>query len=160
MKTIHKQILGVPLLLFLLLASGKESRAQQIAISPTSLKAWGSTPGVIKASVSYQTIEAVILYASRRMYDHSGDIMAGYYTGLFWNPISFQTGPVAWSGGPGYFLRRYPTTNGTHLHFSAELSYPLTSMISLQYGHISNGFGLTNPVNPGVDNIAIVINFK
>ncbi|HLR24775.1 MAG TPA: hypothetical protein VK112_02835 [Fodinibius sp.] len=63
------------------------------------------------------------------------------------------------SGGAGYFFRKYPTINGTHIKFSLKLLFRISEGISLQYGHISNGFGLFNNINPGVDNVGLVIVF-
>jgi len=144
------------LIAFLVLMPLK-SYGQWLQVSPTSMSLWGHSPRVAKISLGYRSVELVYLYGFKSMYDHQGAAFGGEYFGVFWNPLTVEKGPLKISGGAGYFFRKYPTVNGTHLNFSLKLSFRLSENLRVQYGHISNGFGIFNSVNPGVDNIGLVI---
>jgi|SRR5699024_557101 len=130
---------------------------QRLQVSPMSMHLWGHSPQVAKVSLAYRSVEAVYLYGFKTMYDHQGAAFGGGYAGLFWYPLAFEKDRFKASGGIGYFSRKYPTINGTHINFSLRLAYRISKKLSIQYSHISNGFGLLNGLNPGVDNIGLVI---
>lgn len=148
-----KRLITIPLLLMPTLAI-----AQQISVSPTSAPIWGKTPGVAAVSISYANFEVVYFHAMDRMHDGYGAAMEGGYTGLFWKPLNFEFKGFRASGGTGYLLRKFPTVNGRNLHFTAQLTYALSSRLGVKWSHYSNGFGLFCDLNPGIDNISLVIN--
>src|SRR5699024_10913389 len=130
---------------------------QWLQVSPTSMPLWGQSPQVAKISLGYRSVELVYLSGFKTLYDQQYATFGGEYVGVFWNPFTVEKGPVKFSGGAGYFFREYPTVNGTHIHFSLKFSFRVSERLRLQYGHISNGFGLFSNLNPGVDNIGLVI---
>lgn len=142
------------LILFLLPAT---AYGQQIFVSPTSVPLWGQVPQTAKISASYMNVEAMYLYGFKTLYDQQAAAYGGGYFGVFWNPLSVAAGDFEVRGGAGYFFRKFPTMNGTHINFQLKVSYKLTNAIGLQYSHISNGFGAFNSLNPGSDNIGITV---
>lgn len=131
--------------------------AQELSVSPTSVPLWGAAPQTAMVSASYQSVEAAYLYGFKTMYDHEDAAFGGGYLGLFWNPLHIRAKRLTFTGGAGYFFRRFPTVNGTHINFTIKATYQVTETIGIRYSHISNGFGAFSSLNPGVDNIGLTI---
>ncbi len=146
--------------------------SQSITISPTSLQFWGTVPQTMKVSAEFKNFELVGLYGFRRMHDSQGDpappssglkrvgdgIYEGFYFALFYKPLNFIYQDFRFWGGAGIFNKRFPTKHGQRVAFTAQLSYQFSERFSIRYSHISNGLGITNELNPGVDNLGIKIN--
>ena len=143
------------LITFIFVLSALSVRAQHISIAPTSIPIWGKAPQTMKITASYRYVQAVWLYAFKTMYDDRGGQYSGGFFALFWNPLVIGLNSFEVRGGAGYFFRRYPTINGTHINFQFQTSYKITDHLGITYQHISNGFGLFNDINPGIDNIGI-----
>lgn len=56
------------------------------------------------------------------------------------------------------FQRRFPVTVASRVHFLLEASLPIRRF-TISYRHISNGFGVFNDINPGVDSFSVKIHF-
>jgi len=56
------------------------------------------------------------------------------------------------------FERRFPVTVASRVHFLLEVSLPIRRF-TISYRHISNGFGLINEINPGVDAFSVKYRF-
>src|SRR5699024_1161182 len=140
------------LIAFLVLMPLK-SYGQWLQVSPTSMSLWGHSPRVAKISLGYRSVELVYLYGFKSMYDHQGAAVGGEYFGVFGNPLTVEKGPLKISGRGGYLFRKYPTTTGMRIKFSLKRLLGISAGISLQYAHVSNGFGLFNNINPGVVNV-------
>lgn len=156
-QPIIKKWLIKNLLIAILMIAPLKGYGQRLQISPTSVPLWGASPQVAKISLSYRSVELVYLYGFKTMYDDYSAVFGGEYFGIFWYPLSIEQGRLKLSGEAGYFFRKYPTINGTHLNFSVKLLFKITEYLGIQYSHISNGFGVLNPINPGVDNIGLVV---
>lgn len=57
------------------------------------------------------------------------------------------------------FERRFPVTVASRVHFLLEASLPI-GRFTVSYRHISNGFGLLNEINPGVDSFSVKYHFE
>ena len=154
-----------------------------VSASPYSIPLWGQSPAAAKATARFGIFEAVFVHTFKTMYDNEGHVnttisrgggmsavnikktkRVGYGTyegswfGLFALPLKVSTGNLHMEGGVGYFFKRFPTKNGTHINFTLQIEYDITDTIGVRYSHISNGFGAFNSLNPGLDNLSIVIN--
>ena len=145
-----KQLVIIPLLFITI-----SLQAQSITFSPTSVPLWGTAPATGKITAEYRSFQAVYLYAFKTMYDDRGGQYSGGFFALFWNPLVIGLNSFEVRGGAGYFFRRYATINGTHINFQFQTNYQITDRLGITYQHISNGFGLFNDINPGIDNIGI-----
>lgn len=56
------------------------------------------------------------------------------------------------------FQRRFPVTKASRVHFLLEASLPIRRF-TISYRHVSNGFGLFNEINPGVDAFSVKVHF-
>jgi hypothetical protein len=56
------------------------------------------------------------------------------------------------------FDKRFPVDISSHVHFLLELSLPIRRF-TISYRHISNGFGVFNEINPGVDSFSVKVHF-
>lgn len=133
------------------------THAQSISVSPQSFYFWGAAEYNALADIEYNQSQIVILYAYKPRHDPYGDISNGLYPAVFYTPIklgnTFYT-----KGSAGLFLRRYPTKNGQHLHFRFQAGINF-GRLSIEYSHISNGFGIYNSLNEGADHISLRFNF-
>lgn len=139
--------------------------AQSIEISPSSMKLWGQIPSVAKVAAEYKDFEAIWLIPYRHYEfvmpatgEHKGS-SNDFNIGLFYKPVSVSKGDFSASGGVGAFFQRFPTGKGSIVNFTLEVEYRINKSFSVQYQHLSNGFGIQNDFNPGLDNLSIVINF-
>lgn len=152
-------ILTTAFFVLALVAGPMALRAQQIAVSPVSVPLWGRAPHTSKLAVSYHDVELVVLYAfCNGITDLQGAPYEGLFYGLFWTPINIDLWRFRLEGGAGY-MTKYPTKNGTHLLFTAKVTYRINDWLGARYSHISNGFGLLNELNPGLDAISLVYRF-
>jgi len=145
----------------------------EISVSPYSMNFWGSIKGSAKITASYGMFEIVGLHMFKSYYSIErvkqrvyGNAISWYekfhnfsknYFAIFINPIEIQEGDFTFRGGIGYFFNEFPTKQGTHINFQAQLIYMPFDNIGIKYSHISNGFKLFNMYNPGLDNISLVI---
>lgn len=56
------------------------------------------------------------------------------------------------------FDRRFPVDIASQAQFILEASLPIRR-ITISYRHISNGFGMFNKINPGVDALSVKVHF-
>ena len=57
-----------------------------------------------------------------------------------------------------YFEKAFPIIDASQLQFKASLLIPISNKISINYVHISNGFGILNDINIGVDFFSLKYN--
>lgn len=55
-----------------------------------------------------------------------------------------------------FFERRFPVDIASRAQFLLEASLPI-HRFTISYRHISNGFGLFNEINPGIDTISVKV---
>lgn len=137
-----------------------QSESVQITVSPYSVTLWGAMPHTMKATISYHMVEVVYMYnfkAIKYSYQGGGIVEQRSWIGVFILPLQFDYNNLNLSVGAGYFFQPFPSRDGQSINLTLQLSYMLTETIGLSYQHISNGFGITNPFNPGIDNIGLVI---
>lgn len=56
------------------------------------------------------------------------------------------------------FERRFPVDIASRVQFLLEVSLPIRRF-TISYRHVSNGFGLFNDINPGVDSFSVKVHF-
>lgn len=150
------------ILAILLMASLCE--AQRISVSPTSLILWGQLEKTTVIDVSYkrvtlsyiQPIESSLVYNSNEEWE-SIRIYENPFIGLFYRLLDLEIASTRISLSPGVLHRKFPTEIGTRIQFRLYVERNITKRISIYYRHQSNGFGVFNSVNPGLDNIGITI---
>src|SRR5699024_7018619 len=86
-------------------------------------------------------------------------VYEGSWHGLFVLPLEVSMGSLNMQGGVGHFFKRFPTKNGTHINYTLEIEYGIIDDIGVRYAHILTGFGAFNSLNPGLDNISLVVRF-
>ena len=132
--------------------------SQSIGISPASHKFWGETEGISELYVEYTFLGA--------HYFHNWDDTRYSLNGT--DQIVEQTSSFALSvtpvdltyfrAGMILFERRFPVNIGSRVHFLLEASLPIRRF-TLSYRHISNGFGVFNEINPGLDSFSVKVHF-
>lgn len=149
------------LLIFLFFIPTALCNGQSISISPTSIVAWGAAPETARAVISYKAVSLVIISANpeQRWVDREGNQYKGVHAGLFVHPVNWSAKGFYVRPGVGLLHKPFPTRIGTRLNFSIEAGIHLTTWLSFSYSHMSNGFGIANPENPGLDNINLTIHF-
>ena len=139
--------------LLLILLFPALSLGQSISVSPTSFQFWGMAKQTSLIEAEYKNFSAVALYAHQSYVDPQGAEYKGLYPAIFYSPI--QVGNRFYlKGSTGIFMRKYPTDNGQRVHFRLQAGFTI-GKFSIEYSHISNGFGLLGKFNAGVDNISI-----
>lgn len=177
--------LKINLLMMALLAAGASRCAAQVQVSffdftgplegtfsPWSVKVWGKAPAMQKLTLRWGSLELVYLHTFKTLYHvdrvyhlYGTDVAEtseyhGSYVALFVMPVQLDAGRFRASAGAGwFFFKRFATGSGQHLNFTIQLSYMLTDRLGLMYSHISDGFGILNEFNPGVDNFSIKVTF-
>lgn len=176
-EKIFKALLILFAIGLIILGISEIGKSQSVSFSPTSVPLWGQIPSTAKASVEYKDFEIIAVKAMQTMYDYHGtpDMYSninskgsifdrpgkysGYYFGLFYSPLSVEYGNLSANGGVGLWNRRFPTKNGEHIHFKLSASYKIHDNFSVEYEHLSNGFGIINQLNPGIDHFSIKYHF-
>jgi hypothetical protein len=130
---------------------------QTITVSPTSVSFWGSAKSTTMIGAEYKGVEAIYLHAWRTYWDREDGVYRGGFAGVMINQ-GIEAGRVELSGGAGLFHRRFPTEHGQRLNFRVRATYRI-GRFQVGYSHISNGFGLRNPLNPGVDHLLVSYRF-
>lgn len=161
----------------IILALSEMGKSQTVSFSPTSVPLWGQIEHTAKASVEYKGFELVAVKAMKTMYDHYGthDMYSnissqgelfnrpgeysGYYFGLFYSPLAVEYGNLSANGGVGLWNRKFPTKNGENIHFKVSVAYQVHEHFSVEYEHLSNGFGVINRLNPGIDHFSVTYHF-
>lgn len=137
---------------------GFKSKSEAIlSISPYSFSLWGKTPATARYSIEYNIFEVVYIHSYNRLYDPKGGRMQEDNFALFVKPIHYSYKRLSVSGGIGYYLKGMPTTNCNHVNFQFQLDWKLSKRFGIRYTHNSDGFGLFNWINPGLDNFSINI---
>jgi len=149
-----KQLLVIPLLFITI-----SLQAQSITFSPTSVPLWGTALHTPMISIEYNNIKIISMYATKKYYDPEGSVYSGLFAAVFYMPVRIDFHQLSVDAGVGCFDRRFPTKNGTYVNFNITAELQLSDLIFLQYSHISNGFGIQNYLNPGIDNIGLGIKF-
>ena len=158
------------ILISLLLLSS--AQAQSITIAPTSIHLWGKTPGMMEMAVSYKDIgvhyfhnhsPSVLAYQSDQgvRIDHILPDMTGRYVieqtrsniAASYTPV--KIGGIIRAGGM-LFANQFPIRSGQRLNFFLDIGYNF-DRFRISYSHLSNGFGLVNEINPGLDSIRIKV---
>lgn len=136
-----------------------------ISLSPTGAYAAFGMPQIAKVGLEYKDIELIIAHSwknhnyTTRDSHHIPFTINGSYIGLFVTPINITYNNFLLEGGIGWFFRKYPNYKGRNLNFTFELAYKINKYFSIQYSHISSGFNIFAKVNPGIDNVSLVISF-
>lgn len=135
----------------------KDESKATIAISPCSLPIWGKTPSIARYSFEYNIFEVVYLHAYDILYDPKGGAMNRENYAIFIKPIHYEYKRLSIAGGIGYYLKGMPTVNCNNINFQFQVDWNLTRNFGIRYTHNSDGFGVFNWINPGLDNISITI---
>lgn len=139
------------LLLFTLLPA--TALAQSVTIAPLSMQVWGKTPSVSMASVEWKGIGVHYIYSSKETAIYNSE------------PVHMYDGPaVSYSRKIAGILqlgaiatpRPMPISSASHINAIVGLHYRF-GVASVGYRHISNGFGLLNSTNPGMDHLFLTI---
>jgi hypothetical protein len=83
----------------------------------------------------------------------------GAYAGKQTNTFAISWTPLKYKyiySGVMVSNKKYPVEKGTHVNFVIGIELPF-NRFSISYKHISNGFGIQNPINMGVDFITLHI---
>lgn len=147
------------LFIAILAFSWADARSQSIGISPASHKLWGETLGMTEIYAEYKFLGVHYFHNwDKTLYALEGSDKVINQTSSFALSVTpldltyFRAGMIL-------FERRFPVTVASRVHFLLEASVPI-GPITLSYRHISNGFGLFNEINPGVDAFSVKFHFE
>lgn len=130
--------------------------SQSIGISPTSHKLWGETKDISEFYVEYKFLGVHYFHnRDETMYMQDGSDQIIQQTSAFaisLTPVDFKY----FRGGMILFDRRFPVNIASRVHFLLEASLPIRRF-TISYRHISNGFGVFNEINPGMDSFSVKI---
>ena len=59
---------------------------------------------------------------------------------------------------PAFAFNNFPTPKSSRVNFIIELRLPITNNLSINYKHLSNGFGILNKENVGYDSFSLRLN--
>jgi hypothetical protein len=122
--------------------------AQSVTYAPMSMKMWGTTPSMGSLSVEYKGFEAHYFAPFiTSIYEEKYKTQSSF-------AVSYKYGTNWLKGGVMYAFSDFPIESGSRLNFIIELGYNF-NRFGLYYRHISNGFGIQNRLNPGVDHFVI-----
>ena len=139
---------------------GTNKDGLSLQYSPKSVKVWGKTENAARVSIQYDILELVYVRNSDNIFN--GKELPEEFAinkdnfGIFVNPIHYEWKGLRIQLGAGWFMKKLPDLSGANLTFQAELRYMFTRNFGVFYKHNSNGFGLLNDWNPGLDNIGFV----
>lgn len=143
---------------------GTNKDGLSLQYSPKSVSLWGDTQNTSRLSVQYDIFEVVYMhnpddiFNGRKSLSNKHDINNDNF-GIFVNPVHYEWKGLRVQLGAGWFLKTLPDKNGSNLTFQAELRWMFSKHFGVSYKHNSNGFGLLNDWNPGIDNINFVFKF-
>lgn len=155
-------------LLIVLLLVGQVCFSQSFNVAPYSMKLWGQTQDMGSIDAGYGMISVHYFFTykdNERFYDGSprGELETST-VGKFiknQNTLAISVKPLSFRNiaraGVMFSLNKFPSTNGSRLNFTLEVGKDITDNIRLSYRHISNGFGIQNNYNPGLDTFQITI---
>lgn len=139
------------------------------SVSPFSVKLFGKAPSTMKVSAQYGIFKVEFLHTFKKAYLPMGvgwrhghpyrkvETYSGSWFGVFAMPIQANLDNIHIQAGAGWLFRKFPFDIGQHLHFMAEVSYMFADHLGIKFSHESNGFGILNPINVGLDNISLKI---
>jgi hypothetical protein len=142
------------IILFLLLPISVS--AQSVGVGH-SVKFWGQTESMIDVNVAYDDftlhyfhplIDDYYIVEKNNTLLRSGNLNNSF--ALSWNPLKYKF----ISSGVMISNNKYPVEKGSHVNFIISIEIPI-KMFSVSYKHISNGFGIQNPINIGVDFLSV-----
>lgn len=142
--------------LFIILALSTSAQAQ-IGIGH-SIKFWGETTHLTNFDFGYNRFGVHYYYQSDKSlkcYISCEDYPDIYKT----SSLAFSFKPIAtkyFDLGLMYFLNEFPLEGSNKFNFSVKIKIPIKRFI-ISYNHISNGFGITNEVNAGVDVVSVSV---
>ncbi|MCG2591060.1 hypothetical protein [Rhodohalobacter sulfatireducens] len=146
------------LFIAILAFSWTDALSQSIGISPVSHKLWGDTRDMSEFYLEYKFVGLHYFHNwddTRYMRKGTDEIIE--QTSAFAISVIpldltyFRAGMIA-------FDRRFPVDVASRVQFLLEASIPIRRF-TISYRHISNGFGLFNEINPGVDSFSVKVHF-
>lgn len=144
---------------FILAFSRTDGQSQSFGVSPVSHKLWGETVGMSEFYVEYSFFG--IHYFHNRDENLYGLVDSDEVVRKT-SSIAFSVVPIDFTyfrSGVIFFDRRFPVTHGSKVQILLEASLPVRRF-TLSYRHISNGFGVFNEINPGIDSFSVKYRFE
>lgn len=146
------------ILISVLVFSWTSARSQSIGISPSSHKFWGETTGMTEIYAEYKFVGLHYFHnwdETRYALDDSDEIVRKT-SSLALSVIPLDL--TYFRAGMIFFERRFPVDIASRTQFLLEASLPIRRF-TISYRHVSNGFGLFNDINPGVDSFSVKVHF-
>lgn len=138
--------------------SWTDALSQSVGISPSSHKLWGDTRDMSEFYFEYKFVGVHYFHNwDDKRYTLDGSDRIIRQTSAF----AFSITPLDltyFRAGMILFDRRFPVDIGSRAQFLLEASLPIRRF-TISYRHISNGFGMFNEINPGVDSFSVKILF-
>lgn len=151
-------------IVFIIIGFG-QTQAQSISVAPTSFQAVGQTKYMSTFTAGYKGIDVHYFWAYRKM-ECCDDLRTGEQLvdtetqstfGISYNHVIIKN---VLKAGVLLTACRFPVKkDGEYLNFILDIGYTFDNF-RISYRHISNGFGLHNKINPGLDQLTVVFYFK
>ena len=146
------------LFISILAFSWTSALSQSIGVAPASHSLWGETLGISEFYAEYKFLGVHYFHNwddTKYTRDGSDEIIQQTSAfALSVTPVDFKY----FSAGMMLFNRRFPVDIASRVHFLLEASLPIRRF-TISYRHISNGFGVFNEINPGVDSFSVKVHF-
>ncbi len=138
--------------------SWTDALSQSIGISPVSHKLWGETEDISEFYAEYKFVGLHYFHNwddTRYAMDGSDQVI------MPTSAFAVSVLPVDltyFRAGMILFDRRFPVDIASRVQFILEANLPIRRF-TISYRHISNGFGMFNEINPGVDSFSVKVHF-
>lgn len=132
--------------------------SQSVGISPVSHKLWGETEDISEFYAEYKFVGIHYFHNwddTRYAMDGSDRVI------MPTSAFAVSVLPVDltyFRAGMILFDRRFPVDIASRVQFILEANLPIRRF-TISYRHISNGFGMFNEINPGVDSFSVKVHF-
>ncbi len=128
-------------------------QAQSIGVGH-SVKFWGQAKNMIEVSISHNDFGL--------HYFHSFDDSQRYFKGKIPMGKKIDSFALSWAPLKYKFIysgvmvsnKKYPVEKGSYINFVVGIEIPV-KRFTISYKHTSNGFGIQNEINVGVDFISL-----
>ncbi len=144
--------------ILLLVFSWTTARSQSVGVSPSSHKFWGDTENVTEFYAEYKFVGVHYFHnRDETKYTMDGSDRIIKPTSAFAVSV-LPVDLTYFRAGMIFFDRRFPVDIASQAQFILEASLPIRRF-TISYRHISNGFGMFNKINPGVDALSVKVHF-
>lgn len=140
--------------------SQKIQNTLTVDVMPQSFKLWGQIPSYRAVGIQYNKLSIYYFHStdtSDYWYNRNDEWIKTNINDSFAISYNVMIINEYLKFDVIYFFDEFPHDGANKLNFKLNIGIPITKYLNIEYSHISNGFGILNDANPGVDNVSIKI---